>query len=888
MRKFGEGRMRISRFFQTLFLVLIVILLVEVRFSSAQDPLRHFTMGNGLKVILEANRTAPVVALQIWAKVGSADESDEEAGMCHFIEHMIFKGTEKRKVREMAREIESLGGTINAFTSYDETVYHITIASRYADTALDILADAVQHSIFDPLEMEREREVVLEEIRMGQDDPSRRLFNQTMATLYQHHPYRRPIIGYEKIVREITRDQMVSFFKRWYVPNRMVFIAVGDFNLPEMENKVKETFKEFQPSFGSFPQRIEESEWTGVRSVISQGNFKETYLQMAFPISSATHEDTPGLDILSSVLGGGETSRLVQKIKLEKGLVNSISTSSFTPKDPGLFIIEATLPAENVEETLEAILQEVTRLGQEGVMAEELHRAKVNIESDLIYDRQTVQGQARKIGYYEVIAGDVQFEKEYMKRVRLLQNEDIQKGVKKYLNISRIGISLLVPSEKADLFKDLSFHSLVRKARSDASLVEKKERPSVFKTVLENGIRVIVKENRSIPIVTIQASFLGGVRFEKEFQNGINQFLAVMVTKGTENHSGLEIAKKVERMAGSLNGFSGYNSFGLTFTFLSQHFEEAFSLLAEVIKRPSFDREEMEKRRRLILASIRQQEDDLDRMVFKLFRKTLYEKHPYRMDTLGTLDSIQSLTQKDLKEYYRQMVTPENMVLTVIGDVDSNQVLLSAKRGFGSLPRGNFVLPSISQEPPFQKIRRSEIYKEKEQAHFILGFLSTTLQHRDRYALEVLDAALSGQGGRLFYELRDKESLAYALAFIANPNLDTGYIAVYMGTHPDKLERAIEGVLKELRKVREEGLTEEEVERAKRYLIGNFEIGLQTNGALANQMSLDELYGLGFDHYQRYPQEIQKVTREGVHQVAKKYFNLDAYALAVIRPPKGK
>jgi zinc protease len=888
MRKFGEGRMRISRFFQTLFLVLIVILLVEVRFSSAQDPLRHFTMGNGLKVILEANRTAPVVALQIWAKVGSADESDEEAGMCHFIEHMIFKGTEKRKVREMAREIESLGGTINAFTSYDETVYHITIASRYADTALDILADAVQHSIFDPLEMEREREVVLEEIRMGQDDPSRRLFNQTMATLYQHHPYRRPIIGYEKIVREITRDQMVSFFKRWYVPNRMVFIAVGDFNLPEMENKVKETFKEFQPSFGSFPQRIEESEWTGVRSVISQGNFKETYLQMAFPISSATHEDTPGLDILSSVLGGGETSRLVQKIKLEKGLVNSISTSSFTPKDPGLFIIEATLPAENVEETLEAILQEVTRLGQEGVMAEELHRAKVNIESDLIYDRQTVQGQARKIGYYEVIAGDVQFEKEYMKRVRLLQNEDIQKGVKKYLNISRIGISLLVPSEKADLFKDLSFHSLVRKARSDASLVEKKERPSVFKTVLENGIRVIVKENRSIPIVTIQASFLGGVRFEKEFQNGINQFLAVMVTKGTENHSGLEIAKKVERMAGSLNGFSGYNSFGLTFTFLSQHFEEAFSLLAEVIKRPSFDREEMEKRRRLILASIRQQEDDLDRMVFKLFRKTLYEKHPYRMDTLGTLDSIQSLTQKDLKEYYRQMVTPENMVLTVIGDVDSNQVLLSAKRGFGSLPRGNFVLPSISQEPPFQKIRRSEIYKEKEQAHFILGFLSTTLQHRDRYALEVLDAALSGQGGRLFYELRDKESLAYALAFIANPNLDTGYIAVYMGTHPDKLERAIEGVLKELRKVREEGLTEEEVERAKRYLIGNFEIGLQTNGALANQMSLDELYGLGFDHYQRYPQEIQKVTREDVHQVAKKYFNLDAYALAVIRPPKEK
>ena len=886
MRNIGEGRMKLDRFFQILFLILIVILVGGVRFSYAQDQFRRFTMENGLKVILEENRTSPVVALQIWAKVGSGDERDEEAGMCHFIEHMIFKGTEKRKVREMAREIESLGGYINAYTSYDQTVYHITIASRYSDIALDILADAVQHSTFDPSELEKEREVILEEIRMGKDNPSNRLFNQTMATLFQSHPYRRPIIGYDKTVKSIARDQMVSFFKRWYVPNRLVFIAVGDFNLNDMEDKVKKTFKEFIPSSESLPQRIEEPGQIGVRSIISHGNFKETYLQIAFPIPSATHEDTPGLDLLSHILGRGEASRLVQRIKLEKGLVNSISASSFTPRDPGLFIIGATLPAENVEKTSEAILKEVSRLGKEGVTAEELHRIKVNIESDLIYDRQTVQGEARKIGYYEIIAGDVQFEKEYMRRIRLLRSEDIQKIIEKYFKNFQLVISLLGPSEKAGFLKNLSFNSIVEKVRFDESLMEKK--PVVSKIVLDNGIRLIVKENRSIPIISMQASFLGGVRFEEEAQNGINQFIAVMVTKGTQNHTSIEIAKKVERMAGSLTGFSGYNSFGLTFTFLSQHFEEAFSLFAEIVKQPSFDREEMEKRRRLILASIRQQEDDLGRMVFKLFRKTLFETHPYRMDTLGTLDSIQSLTQEDLKEYYRRIVVPENMVLTVVGDVDSDQVLLSVKKGFGDLPKGNFFLPPIPQEQSFQKIKRSEIYREKEQGHFVLGFLGTTLQHRDRYALEVLDAALSGQGGRLFYELRDKESLAYALDFIGNPNLDRGYIAVYMGTQADKLERAVEAVLRELKRVKEEGLTEEEVRRARQYLIGNFEIGLQTNGAQANQMSLDELYGLGFDHFQEYPQEIQKVSREDVLRVAQKYFNLDAYAIATICPSKEK
>jgi zinc protease len=868
--------------------VLATILVFGICYSFAKDRLNQFRLDNGLKVILEQNRNAPVVALQIWVKVGSGDEKDDEAGMCHFIEHMIFKGTEKRKVREMAREIEALGGSINAYTSYDQTVYHITIASRYAGTGLDILADAIQHSTFDPLELEREREVILEEIRMGQDDPSRKLFIQTMASLYQQHPYRRPIIGYEKTIRSIQRDQMISFLKKRYTPNRMVFVAVGDFDLAEMEGQIREAFKDFNPSMEDVGERIQEPVTKKFQSLVTPGNFKETYLQMAVPISSVKHEDTPALDALSHILGGGESSRLVQKVKLGKGLAYSISASSFTPRDPGAFIIGATLRPENLEKAVDAILEEISRLGEEGATAEELDRVKVNVESELIYDRQTVQGEARKLGYYEVMTGDIQFEKEYVRRVALLQSDDIKRVAEKYFKPSQWVISLLIPSGQADSIKNLSLQSVVERVRPQESLAEKRGRSAIFRTVLDNGIRLIVKENRSDPIVTLQASFLGGVRFEKESQNGINQFMAVMVTKGTEKQSSLEIAKKVERMAGSLSGFSGYNSFGVTFTFLSQHFEEAFSLFSEVIRKPSFNKEEMEKRRRPILAAIRQQEDDLDRMVFKLFRKTLYEKHPYRMDTLGTVDSIQSLTQEDLKEYYRAIVVPENMVLTVVGDVVTKQVALAAKKAFGDMPRGDFFPPSVPQEAAPSLVRRSEIYQTKEQAHFVLGFLGTTLQHKDRYAMEVLDAALSGQGGRLFYALRDKESLAYALTFMASPNLDPGFIGVYMGTHPDKLETAIRGVLRELKTVKEEGLSEGEVMRAKRYLIGNFEIRLQTNGAQANQISFDELYGLGFEHCQGYPQEIQRVSKEDVHRVAKEYFNLEAYAIAVIRPAPEK
>jgi len=867
--------------------VFVFLFIFEICTSLAQDRLRQFTLDNGLKVILEENRNAPVVALQIWVSVGSGDEKDEEAGMCHFIEHMIFKGTERRKVREMAREIESMGGSINAYTSYDETVFYVTLASRFADAGLDVLADAIQHSTFDAVELEREREVILEEIRMGQDDPSRKLFQQTMAAVFEKHPYRRPIIGFEKTVRSIQRDQMVSFFKMWYVPERTTFVAVGDFDLQKMEWKVREAFESFKPSKKGFPSRHEEKGKREFRPVVSQGNFKETYLQIAVPIPSATHEDTPALDALSYILGGGEASRLVQKVKLEKGLVNSISASSFTPKDPGAFIVGATLPVENLEKALEAILEEIHDVGRNGATSEELNRVKVNVESELIYDRQTVQGQARKLGYYEVVTGDLRFEKEYMRRISLLQDEDMRRVVEKYFWGPWV-VSLLVPSEKAENVKSIALSSLFEKAGHREPAGETQGKPRVSKTVLANGIRLIVKENRSNPIVTLQASFLGGVRFEKEAQNGINHLISVMVTKGTERQGNLEIAKKVERMAGSLNGFSGYNSFGLTFTFLSGHFDDAFSLFAEVLQRPSFDAEEFEKRKRLTLAAIQQQEDDLDRMVFKLFRKTLYERHPYRMDTLGSKESVRNLTREDLKGYYSKMAVPGNMVLTVVGDIETKQVILATQKAFGSLKKGDVSSPPIPREPPAPHTRRSEQYQNKEQAHFVVGFLGTTFRDQDHYALAVLDAALSGQGGRLFYEFRDKESLAYALAFMASSNLDPGFIGVYMGTRPDKLDTAIQAVLRELRKVKEEGLTEDEVERAKQYLIGTFEIGLQTNGAQASTMSLDELYGIGFDYHQKYPEEIQKVKKEDVHRVAQKYFALDAYSLAIIRPPVEK
>ena len=187
-------------------------------------------LSNGLTVLLQENHAAPVVAFQAWVGVGSADETPDEAGIAHVFEHMLFKGTERRGVGQIAQEIEAAGGDINAWTSFDQTVYHLVLAARYFDTGLDILADAVQRSSFDPVELERELKVVLEEIKQGEDSPSRTVTQSLFSSAFTKHPYRRPVIGWERTVKKLKRDKLLQFFRKWYVASNITLVVVGDFD----------------------------------------------------------------------------------------------------------------------------------------------------------------------------------------------------------------------------------------------------------------------------------------------------------------------------------------------------------------------------------------------------------------------------------------------------------------------------------------------------------------------------------------------------------------------------------------------------------------------------------------------------------------------------------
>lgn len=850
-----------------------------------------FQLENGLTVLLEENRSAPVVAVNVWVKVGSACEEEGEYGIAHVHEHMVFKGTEKRGVGEIARVIEGDGGDINAFTSFDETVYHVVIASRFLDTALDVLSDAMENSAFDPAELKKELEVVLEEIRRSEDSPSRNLSQRLFSEAFAVHPYGRPVIGSMESVRSFTRQKIVNFYDKWYSPNNMALVVVGDFSSPKVISKIKEKFGVFKASPIPACSISEEPVQKEMRSFVFDKQIQEGYFSLAFHIPGVRNEDSPVLDIISNILGGGESSRLYRRVKEEKGLVTNAYAYSYAPKHTGIFVVGGTLAPAKSGDALSEMIKETYRLKYEPVTYEELARAKVNIESSAVYAKETMQGQAQKLGYFEVEAGDYRYEDEYLRRVSEVTQEDIVRVARKYFKNSNLTAGFLFPTGQVTLNEK----QIRETADASASEVEEelkltpqvsdKSLNEVKKIVLDNGITVLIKENHSVPLFAARVALLGGTRFEDENSNGVFNFISEMLTRGTTTRNAEDIAGEIESIAGEVEGFSGRNSFGVSVESLSRNFDKAMNIFADVILNPSFPPEEIERARRDILSGINREKDNLLRTDINLFLETLYREHPYRFNVLGTKETVSNIGRDDLAGFYNKYARPKNMVAAVVGDVSEKDVLATIENYFGDMREQGFSPPQVKAEPPQDKIRTEEIRRpEKAQTHIMLGFQAPALKDPDQYTFEVLNAILSGQGGRLFLELRDKKSLAYTVTSFFTSGLEPGFFGVYIGTAPEKQAEAIKGIKEQLALILEKGITQDELKRAQSYLVGNFEIGLQQNSSQAAKIAFDELYGIGWDEYKRYPEKILSITREDVMRAARKYIDLEKYTLAIVEP----
>jgi len=853
---------------------------------KADKPRLHRFPG-GLELLFVPNRAAPALALDLWVRVGSADERPGEEGMAHLVEHMLFKGTERRGPGEAAREVEGLGGEINAYTSGDHTVFSLVLASRYADLGFDLLADAVLHSRFAPEELLRERSVVLEEIRRSRDLPHHVLSHLLFSETYRVHPYGRPVLGREETVGSFSRASCRGFHRRWYRPGNMVLVVAGDADPGSLVERVGGLFPAVPGGGPRRRARPREPRREGFRGRFEARDGGETYFDLAFPGPSARHRDVPAVDLLMAVLVQGEASRLQHRVKLDRNLVRGVSGGAYTPDDPGLLCVGGIAEPSRFEAAYEAICEEVFRLHREPVGARELERARENLEADFVYQKETVEGQAHKAGFFHVVLGEAAAEDRYLEALRRVSAQDLCAAARKYLRASRATLVALHPRGAPPEFEAQETGKRMARIEAAASRVGRAGRPggrsALVRRVLPNGARILVKVNRAVPIVALRAAFLGGLRREPKTLAGGSHLAAGALVRGTRSRDASDIAHEMDALGGHLEGFSGRNSHGLKAEFLSRYLEDGLDLFAEILCHPTFPEDEVDKLRDDALAALGLRQDDPAGYAFRLLEEALYGSHPYGRDVLGTPESLGRLGSRDLARLYRA-AGPRELAVAVAGDVDPDQICEFFTHALDVLAPRAQPPPAPPAPPPLTGLAVRKFNRPIEQAHIALGFPGTRLGSPDRHAVRVLVSALGGQGGRLFRSLREERGLAYAVSCSSLEGLDPGYLAGYVATSPDREFEARECLLAELARVAEDGLVPGELEQAQRKLVGGFEIALQENAIQAAQMALDELYGLGYRGFQSYARDLFAVTGADVAAAARRYLRPGSHRCVVLGP----
>ncbi len=838
--------------------------------STAQK----WILPNGLTIIVQEDHSAPVASVQAWCSTGSVDEDQHlGAGLSHILEHMLFKGTKTRSANQIAQSIQDVGGYINAYTSFDRTVFWIDVPKDGVSTALEVLTDAMMNSNLPPDEYKKEQEVIRREFAMGMDDPDRMASLLLFATAYQRHPYRFPVIGELEIYNQLTQEQVMQYYKTRYVPNNLTFVVVGDVNGEKVQQQLSDLFnaypeKSLKPVFiPSEPPQL------GRREVHKEFATELTHFSMAWHIPEVTSPDVPALDLLSTILGDGRSSRLYQRVREEAGLAFGISAFSYTPGDSGLFGIDATLDPKKREAAEQLALQIVDEVKQSGVTADELDKAKKITLSQHLGALTTMRGQASDIGSNWLLTRDLNFSRHYLDAVQQVTLDDVKRVAKTYLTENNLTVVSLNPkgslSGKAELVKPVA-----------AGEVQKFE--------LSNGLRLLVREDHRLPLVGMGAVFRGGLLAETPQDNGITRLMTKVLLKGTKTRTAEQIANELESVGASISSEAGNNSFSVSVDVMKPDVKRGFSLLSDVLLNSTFPEKAIAREKEIQIAAIQQEEEQLTSVARNIMREALFPQHPYALRSNGSVGAVQHLTQKDLLDFRDRYVVARNGVIYVFGDVKADEIKQLVEQTLGNMKAGALTLIDAKASMPLAKTTMVESRKDKAQGVIMVGFRGASLSSPDRYALELIDEASSDLGSRFFIRIRQQMGLAYYVGASQMQGLVPGLFAFYLGTDPQKLERVRTELLDEIHNLANDGLTPEELQRAKKKLIGQQEIANQSNDAFGYHCALDELYGLGFNYYKQLEYHVNAVTLDDVKKVAAKYFRDQPYVLATVRPPDKK
>lgn len=847
-----------------------------------------FKLKNGLQVLFVESHKSPVISIQMWVRTGSADEKKGEEGISHFIEHLVFKGTRNFKMGEIASIIEGSGGELNAYTSFDQTVFYVTISKSFVDTGLNAICEMMGFPLFDPQEIDNEREVVIEEIKRGNDSLGRRASQLLFSTAYKKHAYGIPVIGFDKNIRKMSAKKIKSFYQSRYSPENMFLVVTGDFDSKEMKQKVAKIYTDIAKHRTKKVKRVKEPKQVKPRSAVEESKFEQSISYLAWKVPSIKHKDTAALDVLALILGQGDSSRLVNKLRIEAPTVNSIGASVFSVQEEGLFTISMGYNKENFSQALKETQEQIADLFIRPPSEAEMTKAISNLESEQYYSLETVDGLARVAGNSEFLMKDPNYLDKYLAQVRKLKPMDIVKAAKKYLDPKTLSVATLTNANKKEteklignFIKDYSVLAKTFKVPKKLPATNVKlpkfaklnhgSQTETRKVKLASGVTVLLRPSEETHIISAKAAMLGGARLERADQEGLTELFGRTWMGGTKKQSEGQIYQEIEEIAAAMSPVAGRNSIGLGIEVLSPFEDKASDLFLDMLVNPTLPTDVMNRERSIQLEQIKSKNDNPSQLCIRDFMLTLFEGHPYAKDMIGSEQSVSKIKNEELKTFWQKHLFKSNTTLILAGRYDENLWLKKIEAATkslreGSAPINKFPVGEVKDKIVFQKL-------EKEQSHLVYGFRGLTIHDDDRFALQVIQSILAGQGGRLFLELRDKNSLAYSVSPLRLEGLDTGYFGAYIGCSPDKVSKALQMMKEQFQLLCEKKVDDHELLRAKRYLMGRHDIDLQRTGSVASSILYDDIYGIDFNETFQMGEKYFAVTANDVQRVAQKIFN---------------
>ena len=554
---------------------------------SAESEALHFpsfevrveTLPNGLEVLVREDPSAPVVSLQGWCRSGSIHEGDWlGAGVSHFLEHMLFKGAGRRDANEIAQTVQAQGGYINAYTSFDRTVYWIDAPSSGTMTCLEVLCDVIGDATLPEDEFENESDVIRREIAMGDDNPDQVLSKLFFRTAYAVHPCRYPVIGHLDLFNQLRREDLYTYYRERYSPDNLFLVVVGDVVAEEIIAKIGEKLgglarRRRSPLIlpSEPPQRGPRREEVAFPTELHRE-------RLAWQIPDGLDPAVPAIDLLAGILGDGRSSRLFQSVREKQQLAHSIGAWAYTPSFTGQFGLSFDTEPDKAGAAREAVLREVARIREEGVSEGEVDKARRQILSAQFSTFTDMRGQASDIGSNWLLARHPDHTRDYVEAVQRVRCDAVREAAATYLRPDCITSVALLPKVAA------------KPPRSSAA----KRSEDIRKIELANGLTVLILPDHRVPFVQASGVFRGGLLAETEGTAGMTRLMSRLLTKDTLKRSAEELALEIESVGGGMGASTGNNSFGVSFHALRPDLERVVDLLGETLLEPAFlgDREE--------------------------------------------------------------------------------------------------------------------------------------------------------------------------------------------------------------------------------------------------------------------------------------------------------